>query len=80
MDTVVIRRKNLLMVDWYRNLTASGKIIFYFSKHCRSITINMAKNFANKVLTISSDEFYRSNIVNFFFVILFIRLHVLEVI
>lgn len=61
LDTLVIRRGNNLITDWYQKPTASGRIINFYSKHNKRIIINTAKNLIEKVLTISDREFHRKN-------------------
>lgn len=61
LDTMVIRRGNNIMMDWYQKSTASGRVVNYYSKHNKKIIINTAKNLIDKVLTISDREFHMAN-------------------
>lgn len=61
LDSVVIRRGNLLKLDWYHKPTATGRLINFNSKHPRRTIINTASNFAKRVLEISDAEFHMKN-------------------
>lgn len=61
LDTVLIRRENKLLLNWYQKPMASGRIINYYSKHNRRIIINTARNLIEKVFNISDREFHKEN-------------------
>lgn len=62
LDTLVIRRGDSLLIDWYQKPTSSGRLINYYSKHPKRIIINTAKNFIERILKISDTEFHNTNI------------------
>lgn len=61
LDTLVIRKGNNLLIDWYQKPTSSGRIINYFSKHPKRIIINTAKNLIDRILKISDNRFHKKN-------------------
>ncbi|XP_055842777.1 uncharacterized protein LOC129909729 [Episyrphus balteatus] len=62
LDVLVIRRNNRLIFDWYKKPTSSGRLINYNSKQPKQVIINTAKNFVNRVLSISDIVFREKNI------------------
>ena len=61
LDALIIRQGNELILDWYQKLTASGRLINYYSKHPRRIKINTAVNFIKRVHSISDERFQQKN-------------------
>lgn len=61
LDTLVIRKNNNLLIDWYQKPTSSGRIINYYSKHPKSMIINTAKNLIERILSISDNIFHEKN-------------------
>ncbi|XP_067613386.1 uncharacterized protein [Eurosta solidaginis] len=62
LDTLIIRRNNLLSFDWYKKPTASGRLINYNSNHDKATIVNTAKNFVRRVLSISDEVYHEENI------------------
>lgn len=62
LDSVIIRKDNLLKLDWFQKPMASGRLINFRSKHPRRIIINTATNFITRVLDISDKTFHDKNI------------------
>lgn len=61
LDTKIIRYNMKLKIDWYKKDIASNRLMNYTSYHNKSIIINTAQNFINKVLTISDPIFHTKN-------------------
>lgn len=61
LDTLVVRNSGKIKVDWYQKPIASGRIINFHSKHPKRMIINTARNFINRVLTISDEEYHHKN-------------------
>ena len=61
LDTIIVKRNNIMKIDWYQKPTASGRLINYFSKHPKQIIINTAFNFIKRVLNISDKVFHKEN-------------------
>ncbi|XP_075157504.1 uncharacterized protein LOC142230761 [Haematobia irritans] len=61
LDTIVIRKENRILLDWYQKDTASGRLVNFHSKHPKSMIINTANNFKNRVLTISDKIYHHQN-------------------
>ncbi|XP_075163350.1 uncharacterized protein LOC142235985 [Haematobia irritans] len=61
LDTIVIRKENRILLDWYQKDTASGRLVNFHSKHPKSMIINTANNFINRVLTISDKIYHHQN-------------------
>lgn len=62
LDTLVIRKGNILKIDWYQKPTSSGRIVNYYSSQAKNIILNTAKNLVHRVLSISDEEFHKENI------------------
>ncbi|XP_067616260.1 uncharacterized protein [Eurosta solidaginis] len=62
LDTLIIRKNNKLLIDWYKKPTASGRLINFNSKHDKKTIINTASNFIRRVLSISDTIFHGKNI------------------
>ena len=45
LDTLVVKRDNIIKLDWYQKPMTSGRLINYFSQHSKQIVINTATNF-----------------------------------
>lgn len=63
LDSLVIRKGDILKLNWYKKPTSSGRLINFYSKHPRKVIINTATNFIRRVLEISDKEFHRENII-----------------
>lgn len=63
LDSIVIREGENLKLNWYQKSTSSGRLINFYSKHPRKMIINTATNFIRRVLEISDEEFYKTNII-----------------
>ncbi|XP_075151039.1 uncharacterized protein LOC142225146 [Haematobia irritans] len=61
LDTIVIRKENRILLDWYQKDTASRRLVNFHSKHPKSMIINTANNFINRVLTISDEIYHHQN-------------------
>ena len=59
--TLVVKRDNIIKLDWYQKPMASGRLINYFSQHPKQIVINTATNFIRRVLNISDPIFHAQN-------------------
>ncbi|XP_067628785.1 uncharacterized protein [Eurosta solidaginis] len=62
LDTLIIKKNNQLCFDWYKKPTASGRLINFNSKHDKSTIVNTARNFINRVLSISDEVYHKENI------------------
>lgn len=62
LDTLLVRNKNSIQINWYQKPTASGRLVNFYSKHPRKMIHNTAFNFIKRVLTISDPEFHAQNI------------------
>jgi len=62
LDANIKRNRDKISFDWYRKSLASGRIINYHSTQPKTMVMNTAKNFINKVLTISDEVFHQKNI------------------
>lgn len=61
LDTLILRKNNYLLLDWYQKPTSSGRIINYYSKHPKKVIINTARNLIDRVLNISDMTFHKKN-------------------
>ena len=61
LDTVVIREKSYIKMDWFQKPTSSGRIINFHSKHPKQIIFNTARNLIKRVLSISDLEYHKNN-------------------
>ncbi|XP_050507982.1 uncharacterized protein LOC126885454 [Diabrotica virgifera virgifera] len=62
LDTRVIRKNNILLVDWYRKPLSSGRYLNYSSYHKHAMKINLIKAMKNRVLKISDVSFHSKNL------------------
>lgn len=63
LDVLVIRDKNgKLATNWYHKSNASNRMLNYYSNHPENQKVNTAYNLVNRILTLSSDCYYRRNI------------------
>ena len=61
LDTLVVKRDNIIKLDWYQKPMASGRLINYFSQHPKQVVINTATNFIRRVLNTSDKVFHEQN-------------------
>lgn len=62
-DLLLIRTNDgHISCDWYRKSTSSDKILNYLSHHTTQQKFNVAFNLFSRILTLSDDEFHKSNI------------------
>lgn len=62
LDLLITRKENTIRTNWYQKPTASGRLVNFHSKHPKTIIMNTASNFINRVLNISDKEFHTENI------------------
>ncbi|XP_024872108.1 uncharacterized protein LOC112454769 [Temnothorax curvispinosus] len=62
LDTMVIRENNLLLTDWYRKPTFSGRYINYFSNHPFKYKINIIRNLVDRAILLSDTRFHKNNL------------------
>ena len=62
LDTLVIRDDGMLITDWYRKPTFSGRYINYFSNHPHKYKINTIVNLVDHAILLSDDRFHHKNI------------------
>ncbi|XP_037826543.1 uncharacterized protein LOC119614495 [Lucilia sericata] len=62
LDSIIIRRGNMIKLDWYQKPMASGRLINFYSKHPKRIIMNTATNFITRVLDTSNTEFHKNNL------------------
>ncbi|XP_036344076.1 uncharacterized protein LOC118753307 [Rhagoletis pomonella] len=62
LDTLIIRKNNIITFDWYKKPTASGRLINFNSKHEKKAILNTASNFIRRVLSISDQIYHTKNI------------------
>ncbi|XP_037821221.1 uncharacterized protein LOC119610166 [Lucilia sericata] len=49
LDSIIIRRGNMIKLDWYQKPMASGRLINFYSKHPKRIIMNTATNFITRI-------------------------------
>lgn len=62
LDTLVIRKENIIKIDWYQKPTSSGRIINFYSCQPKNIIMNTANNLIRRVLDISDEVFHPKNV------------------
>ncbi|XP_044757504.1 uncharacterized protein LOC123315739 [Coccinella septempunctata] len=63
LDTLLIRRDNRIITDWYQKPTFSGRILNFNSKHHMAQKINIINNLKHRALKLSDNEFHEKNII-----------------
>lgn len=63
LDTLLIRRNNRIITDWYQKPTFSGRILNFNSKHNMAQKINIINNLKHRALKLSNNEFHEQNII-----------------
>ena len=63
LDTTVIRDGNLLLTNWFRKPTFSGRYINYFSNHPFKYKTNIIRNLVDRAILLSDACFHNSNII-----------------
>lgn len=62
LDVLVIRENNILVTDWYRKKTSSGRYINFFSFHDFGMKINVILGLKRRIYYVSHPKFYHKNI------------------
>lgn len=62
LNTMVIRCENILITNWFRKPTWSGKYINYYSNHPTKYKINTIYNLIDHAILLSDDRFHYENI------------------
>ncbi|XP_024892886.1 uncharacterized protein LOC112468084 [Temnothorax curvispinosus] len=63
LDTIVIREGTVLLTNWYRKPTFSGRYINYFSNHPLKYKINTIRNLVDRAILLSDVRFHKSNLI-----------------
>ena len=63
LDTTVIREGIVLLTNWYRKPTFSGRYINYFSNHPLKYKINIIRNLVDRAILLSDVRFHKSNLI-----------------
>ncbi|XP_017470366.1 PREDICTED: uncharacterized protein LOC108362044 [Rhagoletis zephyria] len=61
LDTLIIRKANKIILDWYQKPTSSGRLVNFYSQHPKRVKINTAQNFIDRVINISHHSFHEKN-------------------
>ncbi|XP_075148807.1 uncharacterized protein LOC142238661 [Haematobia irritans] len=61
LDTIILRHRNGIKINWYQKPTATGRLINFNSKHPRRVIMNTATNFIRRVHDISDKIFHKDN-------------------
>jgi len=62
LNTLVIRKENHLITNWYRKPTHSGRYINFYSNHPLQYRLNTLKNVIDQAILLSDESFHVENL------------------
>jgi hypothetical protein len=62
LDTTVIKVEGILLTNWYRKPTFSGRYLYFYSSHPFKYKINTIKGLVDRAVLLSDDRFHDNNI------------------